>query len=104
MVPQQPSAAEELVRALVGFPKYAAGWVLGLITAILTDLNITTIAVTGVAVGLATSSVLTGLAVFFVVYSLLRGVNLLSSSIGFGFQRLSDATYAAATARPDTKE
>jgi predicted MFS family arabinose efflux permease len=84
-----PSAAELFVRALVQFPKYLVEWTVGLLIAILTDLHITTLAVTGVAVGFAASSVLIGVATFFVVYTLSRILSNVADGIAFGSRSIA---------------
>ena len=54
MTPEQPSVGEQIIRALVGFPKYAVAYVLGFYL-ILTDVDMTTLAIIGVLVGILTS-------------------------------------------------
>lgn len=98
--PKQPSLAENFVLAVVGFPKFAIEWVVGLLIAIMTDLHIAALAVTGVLVGLAVGSVLVGLAAFFVAYSFSRIISYVANAIGTGFGRLADATFHGLTAPP----
>lgn len=86
------SVWENLVRTIIGFPKYLLEWTIGLVIAVLSDLHITTLALTGIVSGLALSSVLWGVVVFFGLYSLSRVVALLSNAVGFGFQGLARAT------------
>jgi hypothetical protein len=93
---------EELIRALVGFPKFAIGWVVGLIVAIITDLHIATLAVTGILAGFVFHSALVGVFAFFVAYSASRIVSYIANAIGMGTNRLADATYQGLTAPPHT--
>jgi hypothetical protein len=82
---------ESLIRAFVGFPKYIIQWIGGLIVAILTDLHITTLAVTAVAVGFA-SSLSVGIATFFVIYSLSRIIAIIADGYVIGSNRIAQAT------------
>jgi len=75
----------KLGTTIVGFPKYIFEWTVGLIIAILSDLHITTLVVTGVAVGFAASSVLIGVATFFVAYSISRIVAHIAEGFVHGF-------------------
>lgn len=101
MIPQAPpSIAEELVQSVIGFPKFAIEWVIGLIIAILTDLHIASLAVTGLVAGFVFHSVLTGVFVFFLAYSISRIVSYVANAIGTGLGRLADATYKGAVYQP----
>jgi small-conductance mechanosensitive channel len=91
MSEEKSGAAEALVRALVRFPKYILEWTVGLIVAILSDLHITTLTVTGVAVGFAASSVLVGVAAFFVVYTLSRIISNVADGVVFGTRNVAGA-------------
>lgn len=75
---------KELINALLSFPAYFVGWTVGLLVAILTDLHVTTLAIAGVAIGVATSSFSTGIAAFFVLYVLSRIVANLADAVGHG--------------------
>jgi hypothetical protein len=75
---------KELWDSLVYFPGYLIGWTVGLIVAILTDLHVTTLAIAGVAVGIATDSISNGFAAFFVLYVFSRVISNLADAIGYG--------------------
>lgn len=92
----QPSVWETLVRSIVRFPAYALDWIVGLITVILSDLHVTTLAVTGVVVGLWGGSLLVGLVAFFVLYAVSRIVSNVANSIGFGLGNLAQANHGIA--------
>ena len=79
----------ELYETVKDFPAYALGWTVGLVIAILRDVHVTTLVVTGVFVGLLFGSILSGVSVFFILYSLSRTLSNISDSIGFGLNRLS---------------
>lgn len=98
MVPEQPSLWEDLVRAIVGFPKYIFGWTVGLVIAVLTDLHITALAVTAALAGVYGTSVLLGVLVFFAIYSLSRVANLTANAIGFGAREIAGSTFNAGQA------
>lgn len=70
-----------LKSAILGFPRYAFSYITGLLTALIEDLNVTTFALTAVAVGWATHSVPIAVAAFFVVYSFARVVLVLAQSV-----------------------
>lgn len=89
---QQPGIGEALVRAFVEFLPYALTYTVGLIVAILTDLHITTLAITGVLLGAYEGSILFGLAAFFVLYSISRVVGNVAESIGYGLRYHANAT------------
>lgn len=93
---EEQSLGEELIRALVGFPKYAIQWVGGLVVAVLTDLHMTAITVTAVLLGVAIGSVIWGVTGFFLIYSLSRVVGNLANSVGFGLQDVASKLYTAA--------
>ncbi len=95
MSEQQPTMWEDLVRSIVGLPKYVLGWTGGLVIAILSDLHMTTLAVTGVVAGFALDSWLWGVVAFFALYSLSRVVSTLANAIGFGAQGIAQATARA---------
>jgi len=82
---------EEFIRAILNFPKYIFGWFVGLISAILSDVHITTLAVTGALAGLLTGSLLFGLLFFFLLYCVSRIVSNLANAIGFGLQNVAGA-------------
>lgn len=92
---EQPSLWEDLVRAIVGFPKYILGWTVGLIIAALTDLHITALAVTATLAGVFGGSILLGVLVFFAIYSISRVANLTANAIGFGAREIAGATSQA---------
>jgi hypothetical protein len=73
-----------LAQTVVAFPRYAALWVTGLAIAILSDIYVTALAVTGVVGGLVFHSVLVGVFIFFVAYSLSRVIGNLADSVGYG--------------------
>lgn len=75
---------KELWNSLVYFPGYFIGWTIGLIVAILTDLHVTTLAVAGLTVGIATDSVSNGFAAFFLLYVFSRVVANLADAVGHG--------------------
>lgn len=84
MIPEKPPTQGEIfLKAVTNFPKYIVGWVLGLIQAVLADLHMTTLAITGVAVGFALSSVTAGVAAFFVAYTLSRIVSNHADAVAF---------------------
>lgn len=83
--------SEDLVRTIVGFPKYIWGWTLGLIVAILSDLHITTLAVTGVFAGIYGESVILGILVFFVTYSISRVLALTSNAVSYAGQSIASS-------------
>lgn len=80
MVPVSPW--ENLVRSIVGFPKYALEYTIGLIIAILTDLHITTLAITAVIGGFVFGSVLGAIFLFFIVYTLSRVASNTANAVG----------------------
>jgi hypothetical protein len=79
---QQPGIGEALVRACVGFLPYALTYTVGLIVAILTDLHITTLAITGALLGVYTGSILFGVLAFFVLYTASRIMGNVAEAIG----------------------
>lgn len=87
---------KQVGEVLKAFPKYILGWVVGLIAAILSDLHITTLAVSGIAVGIASHSIAIGVAAFFVLYSVSRIASYVSDSIGFGTRAISISLSSAA--------
>ena len=89
---QATSVTEELIRAIVGFPRYAYEWTVGLLVAILSDLHITALAVTGVIGGLVFHSILVGVFVFFATYAFSRVIGNLANAIGFGLNNNATAT------------
>jgi hypothetical protein len=91
MSKEQPSITELVVRALVRFPKYLLEWTVGLLIAVLTDLHITTLAVTAVVVGFAASSVLIGVAAFFAAYTLSRIASNVADGVVFGSRSVAAA-------------
>lgn len=95
MTPVEPSLAENLVKALVGFPKYIVEWFVGLLIVTLNDLHITTLAVTGVAVGFASGSVLIGIAAFFVAYTASRTFAIIGDGVAVGARSQASATLNA---------
>lgn len=101
MSEEAPSTGEVFVRTLVRFPKYIVEWTVGLIIAILSDLHITTLAVTGVAVGFAASSVLIGVAAFFVFYTLSRISSNVADGIVFGTRAIGAAVQQHAAVMQD---
>jgi fucose 4-O-acetylase-like acetyltransferase len=78
------SPFREFLDALLQFPAYFVGWTVGLIVAILTDLHVTTLAVAGVATGVAAESLTIGVAAFFVLYVISRIVANLADAVGHG--------------------
>jgi hypothetical protein len=91
-----PSAWEVLIRAVVGFPKYILEWVIGLVVAILTDLHITTLAVTAILAGFYFSNPLLGVLIFFAIYSISRVASLTSNAVGFGAREIAGANSSIA--------
>lgn len=79
-----PSPLNQLFKAIVGFPIYFFGWTIGLCVAILTDLHITTLAISGVLVGLARESVVDGFTAFFLLYVFSRVLSNVADAIGIG--------------------
>jgi len=98
MEPTQPSAWEHLVRSLIGFPKYILEWTLGLIVAVLTDLHITTLAVTGAISGLYFGDVTLGFLLFFFLYTASRVASMVANSIGIGSQEIGQSNRQVAGA------
>jgi hypothetical protein len=98
MEPEQQSAWENLVRSVVGFPKYIVEWTVGLIVAILTDLHITTLAITAALGGVYYHNALLGLLLFFVLYSASRVAGVIANSIGFGLQGVAETNARVAGA------
>ena len=82
---------QTLTRVIVGFPKYILEWSLGLLIVVLSDLHITTLAVTGLFIGLAASSVLVGIAAFLVAYTVSRIVYDLAEGFVVGTGQISRA-------------
>jgi hypothetical protein len=93
--PQQ-TISQELVTSIVHLPRYLAQWVAGLIIVIFSESIVTTLAVTGVAVGFATSSILIGVASFFVLYSFARFVDMIARVIAQSSGRIVQVMYQAA--------
>lgn len=91
MVPSV-SLGEQLVRAIIHFPKYLIEFVGGFILSILTDLDLTILTLFGVAVGFLTQSVWWALVLFFGLYVTLRAVGGISDAI----RDLASATYRLA--------
>jgi len=81
MEQEQLSAWENLVRSVVGFPKYIVEWTVGLIVAILTYLHITTLAITAAVGGVYYHNALLGLFLFFILYSASRVAGVIANSI-----------------------
>lgn len=79
-----PSPLRQLFQAIIGFPAYLFGWTIGLLVAVLTDLHITTLAISGVLVGFARESVIDGFAAFFILYVLSRIFSNVADAIGVG--------------------
>lgn len=83
----EQSATEQLVGTIIAFPKYAFGWVVGLVIAVLSDLHITTLAITGVLGGFVFGSALIGVFLFFVAYTISRVLsNIADGSVYAGNQ------------------
>lgn len=86
------SLSDQLVRALVGFPKYLIEFVGGLIVAILTDLDLTILTIFAVAVGFLVHGIWLAVALFFGLYAVLRTVG----SLGDGLRDIASAGYRLA--------
>jgi hypothetical protein len=84
---KQTSLGEDLVRALVGLPKFLIEYFVGLVHVILTDYYIFTFLLAAVLFGVARESVLEGFLAFFVIYSLFRvltaGLSQIAESIAY---------------------
>jgi len=88
---QESNLGEDLVRALVGLPKYVIQYVGGLIVGVLTDFFLTGLAISSVLAALLLSSVLVGFATFFLIYTVLKPFIYLNDAVGFGLQGLARA-------------
>lgn len=86
-----PSPLRQLFRAIIGFPVYFFGWTIGLAVAVLTDLHITTLAISGVLVGLARESVIDGFVAFFILYTLSRIFSNIADAVGIGLNNNAKA-------------
>ncbi len=60
---------EDLVRTLVNFPKFLAGYVVGLICATLSDLVIFTVLIAAIAIGFLFGNPVAGVAFFFAIHA-----------------------------------
>lgn len=89
---EQQGIGEAFVRACVGFLPYALTYTVGLVVAILTDLHITTLAITAVLAGFYTGSILFGVLAFFLLYSASRVVGNIAEAIGFGLRNHAAVT------------
>ena len=81
--------AKDLWQAIKHFPAYILGWTVGLIIAVLVDIHITTLAITGVLIGFAVDSALWGGISFLLLYILSRIVGNLANAIGNGLSNVA---------------
>jgi hypothetical protein len=93
---KEQTIGQQLRQAIVGFPRYISTWMLGLIVAIISDYHITTLTLTGVAVGFATGSVLIGLASFFVIYAFSRSLSNIADGVAYSASLLGSSVERAA--------
>ena len=82
----------QLWKTIKDFPLYISAYTVGLVIAVLRDVHITTLTITGVVLGLALGSIVWGFAVFFIGYSITRIVSNLTDAIGFGLRDIARAT------------
>jgi hypothetical protein len=82
----EPKLTEDLVRAILGFPKYAVEYLGSLIVAILTDVNLSTLGAIAVLVGIVKRSVSAGLLALFTGHFIGRSIGMLADSIVAGFR------------------
>lgn len=84
----QREVHREILTALRWFPKYVYEYIAGLVLVILTDVHITTIAITSVILGVVVSDILLGFLTFFVFYTISRIASNIANAIGVGFINL----------------
>lgn len=80
----------DLGHAVAYFPIFLIQWVFGLIYVVLSDYAIFTFAMTGVAVGFATTW-LVGLAAFLVLYSLFRVIDQHAAALHAGLRLVGNS-------------
>jgi hypothetical protein len=85
----EQSQGEQLVRAIVNFPKYFAGFLLGFFVIVLVELDMTALLLAAVALGFAVDSVFWGVFFFLVAWVLLRTLSPLMM-IGQAIQNVAN--------------
>jgi hypothetical protein len=80
------SLKASLTRAIVGLPKYLVEYFGGLVVAMFTIIDLTTLTIFAVAVGFVTS-VGVGVASFFGLYLIMRVISSIADAIGIGLKR-----------------
>lgn len=87
--------ALNFIRAVGGLFTYLPSYVVSLLTAVLSDVYMTTFAITGVAIGLA-SNWAVGLAAFFVIYSVARVWGNHTNAVALAGREVSGGVQAGA--------
>jgi hypothetical protein len=85
------SLKTSLTRAIVGLPKYLVEYFGGLVVAMFTIIDLTTLTIFAVAVGFVTS-VGVGIASFFGLYLIMRVISSIADAIGIGLKRHGEMT------------
>jgi hypothetical protein len=80
-----------LIKAIVGLPKYLVEYFGGLVVAMFTIIDLTTLTIFAVAVGFVTS-VGVGVASFFGLYLIMRVISSIADAIGIGLKRHGEMT------------
>lgn len=89
MNPEQQKSELQKVEAIVlGFPKYLFHWVIGTLVSLMTDPTATMLGIGAIFLGFAVHSVLWAFVAFLVIMAVLRTVNSIANSIGYGLQGL----------------
>lgn len=78
----QPTAGQQLVKALEGAPSYLVGWLIGFVTITFTEVTMTALATACILLGFLTHSLLLAVTVYFFVYIAARIFGPIAHAIG----------------------